>query len=146
MALSSLCHTANSCWLFILHMIMYIFPCYSLTSSHPFFPPLCPQVCSLCLCLHCCPANRFISTIFLDSMKVKVIQLCLTLCDLMDCPWNSLGQNTGVVSLSLLQGIFPTQGSIPSVLHSRQILYQLSHKGIPRITGVSSLSLLQRIF
>ena len=31
----------------------------------------------------------------------------------MDCPWNSLGHNTGVGSLSLLQGIFPTQGSDP---------------------------------
>ena len=29
-------------------------------------------------------------------------------------PWNSPGQNTGVGSLSLLQGIFPTQGSNPS--------------------------------
>ena len=45
--------------------------------------------------------------------------------------WNSLGQNTGEVSLSLLQGIFPTQGSNPGFLHWRQILYQLSHKGSP---------------
>ena len=44
-------------------------------------------------------------------------------------PWNSPGQNTGVGSLSLLQGIFPTQGSNPGLLHCRQILYQLSHKG-----------------
>ena len=43
-------------------------------------------------------------------------------------PRNSLGQNTGVASLSLLQGIFPTQGSNPCPLHCRQILYQLSHK------------------
>ena len=43
--------------------------------------------------------------------------------------WNSLGQNTGVVSLSLLQGIFPTQGSNPGLPHCRQILYQLSHQG-----------------
>ena len=42
-------------------------------------------------------------------------------------PWNSPGQNTGVGSLSLLQGIFPTQGSNPGVLNCRQILYQLSH-------------------
>ena len=48
-------------------------------------------------------------------------------------PWNSPGQNTGVDSLSLLQGIFPTQGSNPGLLHYRQILYQLSHKGSPRI-------------
>ena len=48
-------------------------------------------------------------------------------------PWNSLGQNTGVGSLSLLlQRILPTQGSNPGLLHGRQILYQLSHQGSPR--------------
>ena len=47
-------------------------------------------------------------------------------------PWNSPGQNTGVGNISLLQGIFPTQGLNPG-LHCRQILYQLSHKGSPRI-------------
>ena len=46
-------------------------------------------------------------------------------------PWNSPGQNTGVGSLSLLQGIFPTQGCNPGLPHHRQILYQLSHKGNP---------------
>ena len=46
-------------------------------------------------------------------MKVKVAQSCPILCDSMDCPWNSPGQNTRVCSLSLLQGIFPTQGSNP---------------------------------
>ena len=48
-------------------------------------------------------------------------------------PWNSPGQNTGVGSLSLLQGIFPTQGSNPGLPHYRWILYQLSHQGSPRI-------------
>ena len=43
-------------------------------------------------------------------------------------PWNSLALKTGVGSLSLLQGIFPTQGSNPGLPHCRQILYQLSHK------------------
>ena len=47
-------------------------------------------------------------------------------------PWNSPGQNTGVGSLSLLQGIFPTQGLNPGLLHCMWILYQLSHKGSPR--------------
>ena len=47
--------------------------------------------------------------------------------------WNSPGQNTGVGSLPLLQGIFPTQGSNPGLLHCRPILYQLRHKGSPRI-------------
>ena len=51
-------------------------------------------------------------------------------------PWHSLGQNTGVGNLSLLQGIFPNQGSNPSLLHCKQILYQMSHKGSPRILGL----------
>ena len=56
-------------------------------------------------------------------------------------PWNSPGQNTGVGSLSLLQGIFPTQGSNPGLLHCRRILYQLSHKGSPnQISGSSKNS------
>ena len=48
-------------------------------------------------------------------------------------PWNSLGQNTGVGSILLLQGIFPPQGSNPGLPHCRWILYQVSHKGSPRI-------------
>ena len=48
-------------------------------------------------------------------------------------PWNPPGQNIGVGSLSLLHGIVPTQGWNPGLLHCRQILYQLSHKGSPRI-------------
>ena len=46
-------------------------------------------------------------------------------------PWNCPGQNTGVGSPSLLQGIFPTQGSNPGLLNSRPILYQLSHQQSP---------------
>ena len=48
-------------------------------------------------------------------------------------PRNSPGQNTGTDSCSLLQGIFPTQGLNPGLPHCRWILYQLSHKGSPRI-------------
>ena len=56
-------------------------------------------------------------------------------------PWNSPSQNTGVGSLSLLQGIFPTQGSNPGLPHCRQILYQLNHKGgsTTGIIGVNSI-------
>ena len=72
-----------------------------------------------------------------ESGKVKVLvaQLCPTLCDPMDCSppgssvhGDSLGQNTGVGCHSLLQGVFPTQGWNPSLLHCRQILYHLSHQ------------------
>ena len=55
------------------------------------------------------------------KVKVKVTQSCPTLCEPYSS-WNSLGQNTGVGSLSLLQGIFPTQGSNLGLPHCRKIL------------------------
>ena len=44
------------------------------------------------------------------------------------CPWDSPGKNPGVGCHSLLQGIFPTQGSNPGIPHCRQILYHLSQE------------------
>ena len=65
-----------------------------------------------------------------------VSQSCLTLCNRTDCcpPGSSVhgispGKNTGVGCHSLLQRIFPTQGSNPGLPHCRQILYCLSHQG-----------------
>ena len=58
-----------------------------------------------------------------------------TLCDPMDCTCQpslsmEFSKNTGVGCHSLLQGIFPTQGLNPGLLHCRQILYHPSHQGI----------------
>ena len=61
--------------------------------------------------------------------KVKVTQSCLSLCKPMDCIEFSSPEYQSS-SLSLLQGIFPIQGLNPGLLHCRQILYQLSHKGL----------------
>ena len=65
------------------------------------------------------------------------------------CPCSSPGQNTGIGSLSLLQGIFPTQGLNPGLPHYRQIFYQMSYKGrfslflwIDQLERLSYLSLL----
>ena len=90
---------------------------------------------SIGLCYKTSSKDAPSSHTFLFSRCVKVAQWCPTLCDPIDLysPWNSLGQNTGVGSLSLLQGIFPTQGWNPCLPHCRPILYQLSHKGSPRI-------------
>ena len=44
-------------------------------------------------------------------------------------PWNFPSQNIGVGSHSLLQGIFPTQGSNPGLSQHRWILYSLRHQG-----------------
>ena len=76
-----------------------------------------------------------------------VTKSCPTLCDPMDCgptsllcPWDSLGKNTGVRCHFLLQGIFPTQGSNPHLLHCRWIFYLLV-KNMPAMweTRVRSL-------
>ena len=79
------------------------------------------------LLIHCLTQSKHSRV----KSEAKVAQSCLTLCDPIDYPWNSPGQNTGVGTLSLLQGIFPTQGSNPSLPLCRQILYQLSHQGRP---------------
>ena len=61
-------------------------------------------------------------------------------------PWNSPGQNTGVGSLSLLQGLFPTQGSNRGLPHCGQILSQLSHKGSPKMLELVAYPSLPGIF
>ena len=65
-------------------------------------------------------------------LKVKVAQSCLTLCEPMDIVRGILqARILEWCSRSLLQGIFPTQGSNPGLPHCGQIRYQLSHKGNP---------------
>ena len=73
-------------------------------------------------------------SLILIAVLCLVAQSCLTLCDPMDCspPGSSVhgdspGKITGVGGHALLQGIFPTQGLNPGLLHCRQILYHLSH-------------------
>ena len=76
----------------------------------------------------------------LCAVLCLVSQSYPTHCDPMDCspPGSSVhgvspGKNIGVGCHSLLQGIFPTQGSNPGLPHCRQILYHLSYQGSPRI-------------
>ena len=59
-------------------------------------------------------------------------------------PWNPPGQNTGVGSISLLQGIFLTQGSNPGLPHCRQIPYQLSPQWSPAGRKALQMPLLRR--
>ena len=74
--------------------------------------------------------NAFLNYIS-ESESHSVVSDPLQPCGLYS-PWNSPGQNTGVGSWSLLQGIFPTQGLNPGLPHCRwRILYQLSHQGSP---------------
>ena len=72
------------------------------------------------------------SVLPMNSQDWSPLGWCPTLRHPMDYG-NSPGQDTRMGSLSLLQGIFPTQGSNAGLPHCRWILYQLSHKGSPRI-------------
>ena len=74
-------------------------------------------------------ANSYVTSPVSESASRSVVSNSLRPHGLYS-PWNSPGQNTGVGSLSLFQGIFPTQGSNPGLLHCRRILYQLSHKDL----------------
>ena len=81
------------------------------------------------------------------KVKVKVTQSCPTLCDPMDYTIYGILQARilGVGSLSLLQGILPTQGSNPGLLHCSQTLYQLSHKESLAESEEELKSLLMRV-
>ena len=75
------------------------------------------------------------STTISCVLLCSVTQLCLTLCNPMDCslPGSSVhgdspGKNNGVGCHAFLQGIFPNQGLNPGLPHCRWILYQLSTK------------------
>ena len=65
---ATLCYRATSHWVSVLHTVVYICHCYFLHLSHPLLPILHPQACFLPVCLHFFPVNRFINTIFLDSI------------------------------------------------------------------------------
>ena len=67
-ALSTLSNASNLDWWSVSHMIIYMFQCHSLNSSHPRLLPQSPKICSLHLCLFCCLAYRVIVTIFLNSI------------------------------------------------------------------------------
>ena len=77
------------------------------------------------------------------SVLCLFAQLCLTLCDPMDCslPGSSVhgdspGKNPRVGCQALLQGIFPTQGSNPGLPNFRWILHHLRHREAPVVALV----------
>ena len=69
-ALSTLSHALSLDWQSISYMIIYMYQCYSLKSSHPCFLPQSPKVCSLHLYILCYLACRVIVTIFLNSIYI----------------------------------------------------------------------------
>ena len=79
-----------------------------------------------------------------------VAQSCPTLCNTTDCSLSgssvhgrSPGKNTRVGCHTLLQGIFPTQGSNPGLPYCRQILYRLNYQGSPGMVSIQFISVAQ---
>ena len=66
-ALSTLSHASNLDWWSVSHMIIYMFQCYSLKSSHPHPLPQSPKDCSIHLCLFC----------YKDHFLNKSLQICI---------------------------------------------------------------------
>ena len=69
---ATLSYALNLDWWSVSHMIINVFQCYSLKSSHPCLLPQSPKVCFLHLCLFCCLVYRVIFTIFLNSIYICI--------------------------------------------------------------------------
>ena len=88
-----------------------------------------------------------------DYISVLVTQLCLTLCDLMDCsPSGSCvheifqARILEWVAISFSRGSSWPRDQTPGLLHCRQILYQLNYKGSPEdYKGTWNSTLLKKI-
>ena len=74
-ALSTLSHSSNLDWWSISHMVIYMFHCYYLKSSHPRLLPPSPRVYSLHLHLFCCLTYRVIVTILMTQITTMVWSL-----------------------------------------------------------------------
>ena len=87
LALSALLHASNLHWSSILHILIYMFQCYSLKSSHllpPFaFSHKSPKVCSLHLCLFYCLTYKIIIAVFLNSIYVLIYSVGVSLSGLL---------------------------------------------------------------
>ena len=66
-----LSHASNLGWWSVSPLIVYLFQCYSLRTSHPHLLPQSLKVCSVHLCLFFCFAYRVIITIFLNSTYMR---------------------------------------------------------------------------
>ena len=73
-----LSHASNLGWLSVSPLIIYMFRCCSLETSHPHLLPQSPKVCSIYLCLFFCFAYRVIITIILTSLTPTNYPLPMT--------------------------------------------------------------------
>ena len=121
-----LSHASNLGWWSVSPLIVYLFQCYSLRTSHPRLLPLSPKVSSVHLCLFFCFAYRVCIFLNQRTLKCVITQSCPTLCDPVDCNWPG----------SSVHGIFQAKNKARilewvAISFSRGSLYPLSHQGSP---------------
>ena len=68
----------------ILHMVIYMFQFYSIKASHPHELLLSPKVCSLCLCVLCCPSGSIGYCLSKLHMHTLIYNICLSFSDLLN--------------------------------------------------------------
>ena len=86
-ALITLFHASNLDWWSISHMIIYMFQCYCLRTSHLHLLPQSPKVCSLHLCLFCYLTYRVTVTIFLKCITLLSLFLSFIFCPISFQRW-----------------------------------------------------------
>ena len=88
-------------------------------------------------------ARMFSLSVMSNSLQSHGLELTRRL-----CPWDFPDKNSGVGCSFLLQGIFPTQGSNPGLLHCRRILYHCAILSGTLLFGIylrSKISLFSKI-
>ena len=101
--LSTLSHASNLDWRSVSHMVIYIFQCYSLKSSHPCLLTQNPKVCSLHLCLFCCLTYMVIvATILLNFIYNNIHASMLFLQIIPPSPSPTESKSLFFTSVSLL--------------------------------------------
>ena len=108
-----------------------VFPSIRVFSNESFLHIRWPEYCSFSFSIN--PSNEYLRLISFRMNWLYLLAVQGTLKSLLQ-HHSFPGHNTGMGSLSLLQGNFPTQGLNPGLPHCRQILYQLSHKGSPHLS------------
>ena len=89
--LVDLLHASNLNWSSILHMVIYMFQCYSLISSYPRFFLHSWKFCSLHLCLFCCFVYRVCMDVRVGLWrKLSAKELMLLNCGVGQDSWKSL--------------------------------------------------------
>ena len=122
LGLRSLCYTAHSHWLSMLHMVIHWFQCYTLnlstvSFSHYIYKSL------FCLCLHCCSENRFISPIFPGfHIYALIYDICFSLSELLQEVKSSLLVLHPLISVCILEDVKIHVDYLSSTLNSHVLI------------------------